>query len=185
MPSSNAAALGDVVHAHFGVDQGDRSRLARIVADEFGTAPLDLVIDDASHLLDPTIASFNLLFSRLRPGGLFVIEDWSWQHMRDEALAKALMADARAREKLRRRLETGDAAPRETPLSRLVLELVLTAGYDESVVADVTNVRRGWTVVRRGPADLDPETFDITQCYGSLGRALLAPRRRGPEAAGR
>jgi predicted O-methyltransferase YrrM len=175
-------ALGDRVRAYFGVDQGDRARLERIVTEEFGSAPLDLVIDDASHLLDPTSASFNLLFPRLRPGGLFVIEDWSWQHLRDDALAKALMADERTRKELARRLETGDTEPTETPMSRLVLELVLTAGYDESIVAEVTSVRRGWTVVRRGPADLDPETFDIAHCYGSLGRALLARRRDDPIA---
>ena len=38
--------------------------------------PLDLVIDDASHLYGPTMASFEVLFPRLRPGGLYVIEDW-------------------------------------------------------------------------------------------------------------
>jgi predicted O-methyltransferase YrrM len=166
--------LQDRVHPYFGVDQGDRSRLERIVADEFGSEPLDLVIDDASHLVDPTTASFNLLFPRLRPGGLFVIEDWSWQHYRDEAVAKALMADERLRVELSRRLESGDASPSETPLSRLVLELVLTAGYDERIVAEVTSLQRGWVVVRRGPAELDRETFDVSQCYGSLGRSLLA-----------
>jgi predicted methyltransferase len=35
---------------------------------------LDLVVDDTSHL-GPTRASFNTLFPRLRPGGVYVIED--------------------------------------------------------------------------------------------------------------
>lgn len=34
------------------------------------------MIDDASHLLTPSTATFNPLFPRLRPG-LSVIEDWS------------------------------------------------------------------------------------------------------------
>jgi predicted O-methyltransferase YrrM len=42
----------DVVHPHFGVDQSDRERLGRILDEEFGGEPIDLVIDDASHLPD-------------------------------------------------------------------------------------------------------------------------------------
>lgn len=42
------------------------------------TCSLDLVIDDASHLLTPSTATFNPLFPCPRPGGLHVIEDWSW-----------------------------------------------------------------------------------------------------------
>jgi hypothetical protein len=49
------------------------------VAHEF-SAPLDLVIDDASHIYGPTKASFQALFPLLRPGGLYLIEDWAWAH---------------------------------------------------------------------------------------------------------
>jgi cephalosporin hydroxylase len=58
------------VKAYYGVDQKDRDRLKAIVEDEFAGAQLDLVIDDASHRLDATRASFNTLFPRLRPGGM-------------------------------------------------------------------------------------------------------------------
>jgi predicted O-methyltransferase YrrM len=58
-------------------NQGDREALRAIVAAEFD-GPLDLVIDDASHLYPETKASFETLFPRLRPGGLYIIEDWSW-----------------------------------------------------------------------------------------------------------
>ena len=43
----------DVVHVFYGIDQADATALRGIVADEFADEPLDLVIDDASHLLDP------------------------------------------------------------------------------------------------------------------------------------
>ncbi len=66
------------VRIYHGVDQADRDTIRRLIADEFAGRPLDLVIDDASHLLTPSTATFNLLFPRLRPGGLYVIEDWSW-----------------------------------------------------------------------------------------------------------
>ncbi len=67
------------VRPYFGVDQADRATVAQIVLDEFGDEPLDLVIDDASHFRDETIASFETLFPRLRPGGQYVIEDWAWR----------------------------------------------------------------------------------------------------------
>ncbi len=69
----------DRVRPYFGVDQADRATVAQIVLDEFGDQPLDLVIDDASHLRDETIAAFETLFPHLRPGGEYVIEDWSWR----------------------------------------------------------------------------------------------------------
>lgn len=168
-----ARALRDNVRPYYGVDQTDRARIDDLITSEFGSEGLDLVIDDASHLLDETTASFNALFPRLRPGALFVLEDWSWQHFRDEVLEEKLRSDPVALEALTRRLEAGSAR-REDPLSRLVLELVLTAAYAEEIVAEVTSARRGWLVVRRGDAPLDPATFDISKCYGSLGRTLLS-----------
>jgi predicted O-methyltransferase YrrM len=170
-----AHALGETVRPYFGVDQADRARLEAILAGEFGTEPLDLVVDDASHLLDETTASFNVLFPRLRPGGVFVFEDWSWQHFHDDALARALAADETAAKEMMRRLLSGDVAPpSQKPLSRLVLELVLTAAYADHIVAEIVNLRRGWLMVRRGADPLDPLDFDIGRCYGSLGRSLFA-----------
>lgn len=53
-------------------DQGDPEFLARL-ADRIG--PLDIVVDDGSHLSDDVLTSFRVLFDRLSPGGLYVIED--------------------------------------------------------------------------------------------------------------
>ena len=82
--------LRERVLLHYGVDQADRERLASILDDEFGDEPLGLVIDDASHRLEETRASFETLFPRLRPGGLFVIEDWNAEHLLGRAIADAL-----------------------------------------------------------------------------------------------
>ena len=96
-------------------------------------------------------------------------------------MEKLLRTDERAREKFIRRMEADNASPQsEGPLSRLVLELVLTAAYAPSIVAEVLSLRRGWVVVRRGDASLDPDDFDITRCYGALGRKLLHERRAAP-----
>lgn len=69
--------LGSRIKTYWQTDQGDREGLRTICQDEFD-GPLDLVVDDASHLYAPTRASFETLFPLLRPGGLFIIEDWSW-----------------------------------------------------------------------------------------------------------
>jgi predicted O-methyltransferase YrrM len=72
--------VGGRVAVHLGVNQADHQRLARICADDFQGEPLDIVVDDASHFLQETRESFRALFPRLRPGGLYVIEDWAWAH---------------------------------------------------------------------------------------------------------
>ena len=69
--------LSDRLRTHYGLDQSDRARLSQMLDDEFGETPIDLIIDDASHLHDETVASFEVAFPRLRPGGEFVIEDWA------------------------------------------------------------------------------------------------------------
>jgi len=53
--------------------------LEHIVRNELANE-LDLVVDDASHTYEQTKASFEILFPLLRPGGIYVIEDWSWAH---------------------------------------------------------------------------------------------------------
>ena len=37
-------------------------------------------MDDASHTYEETKTSFEFLFPLLHPGGIYVIEDWSWAH---------------------------------------------------------------------------------------------------------
>lgn len=64
------------VTTHWGVAQDDPEALARLL--EQGLLPLDMVIDDASHMPGPSARSFEILFPRLQPGGLYVLEDWAW-----------------------------------------------------------------------------------------------------------
>ncbi len=120
-----------VVKPHWGVDQADVERVGGILDAEIGKTPIDLVIDDASHLLEPTRATFDAVFPRLRPGALYVIEDWSWAH------------------------GAFNAWPDVTPLTPLVFELIIAAAHAPDVVARV-DVDQEWTVVTRGPAELEP-----------------------------
>ena len=86
--------LAGRVEAHYSVDQGNRAQLAAIVDEAFGTDDLDLVFDDASHHPDLTRVSFDLLFPRVRPGGVFVIEDWRWPPLSVLILEQVLGLDA-------------------------------------------------------------------------------------------
>ena len=71
------AENGDHARLYYGTSQDDVARLRTIVDEDFG-GELDLVVDDASHLYELTKASFTTLFPLVRPGGLYIIEDWSW-----------------------------------------------------------------------------------------------------------
>lgn len=51
------------------------------VADEF--APFDFIIDDGSHLSPDVIATFILLWNRVRPGGYYIVEDLHVSYHRD------------------------------------------------------------------------------------------------------
>jgi predicted O-methyltransferase YrrM len=64
---------------HFATSQRDGEMLRQIVQGELADE-LDLVVDDASHAYEETKASFEFLFPLLSPGGVYVIEDWSWAH---------------------------------------------------------------------------------------------------------
>ena len=53
---------------------GDASD-AETLDDRLGTSSFDIIVDDGSHRSDHVIASFENCFHRLRPGGLYFVED--------------------------------------------------------------------------------------------------------------
>jgi cephalosporin hydroxylase len=188
--------LDGVVRPHYGVDQADRPRLEAIVAQDLGDDPIDLVIDDASHRYAETVASFEVLFPRLAPGGSYVIEDWTCDDTTAAAMARALAdPDSEVGAKLRAAFEdatdqfTSERMARVVPLSRLAAELVLARAVSGEAVADV-KVDEDWITVVRGPGTLDPSTFRLRDLvpdhFGLLAPVpedLLAVRP-APRAAG-
>lgn len=82
--------LTERVVLHYGVDQADRAHVSHLVTGAADGQALDLVIDDASHRYEPTVASFETLFPLLRPGGLYVIEDWNPEDWLVASLLNAL-----------------------------------------------------------------------------------------------
>ena len=57
-------------------DQTDAALLARLCA-ESAPLGLDIVIDDASHLRRASLASYRALFPFVKPGGFYIVEDWT------------------------------------------------------------------------------------------------------------
>lgn len=62
---------------HYATSQDEEHKVRTIIESDFrGT--LDLVVDDASHFYDQTKSTFKVAFPYVRPGGLYIIEDWQW-----------------------------------------------------------------------------------------------------------
>jgi SAM-dependent methyltransferase len=151
------------ITTYWGVDQADSERVRRIVGDEFA-APLDLVIDDASHMYRPTKASFEALFPCLRPGGLYIIEDWAWAHWKEFQTPNHPWIA-------------------EPALTRLIFELVAAAGSSTALIANIM-VFQGFAVIERGDieaASLDRFMLDkyiSNRPRASIARRLLRTSKR-------
>jgi predicted O-methyltransferase YrrM len=158
------------VHTRYSVDQADAATLRELVSEQFAGEALDVVIDDASHRLAPTRASFNVLFPLLRPGGVFVIEDWSGLHHLDAEYAVRAKTNAKLRAKLE---ELAYSDVNELPLTVLLFELLLASAYAPSLVAEVF-VTDNLAHVVRGPADISESEFDVSGLYSDTARLLMA-----------
>jgi predicted O-methyltransferase YrrM len=164
------------VITYYGVDQKDEPKLRHICAAEFADEGIDLIIDDASHYLQETLASFNCLFPRLRPGGLFVIEDWTWSlHLKELA-----------RPPLRAAVERAFAD--KEPMPALICYIILAAAGN---IIDGVCVDRHNTYVRRGSGRCGTH-FDVAEfnrfhdgsCLAFAPQAPVAPAGPGPRIVG-
>ncbi|WP_162924575.1 class I SAM-dependent methyltransferase [Rubrobacter indicoceani] len=66
------------IKTFYGLSQND-PELRKTLGEEFPEG-IDLVVDDASHHYEMSRATFHSCFPLVNPGGLYVIEDWSWSH---------------------------------------------------------------------------------------------------------
>jgi len=142
--------LADAVRLHLGVAQTERERMRAAIVDDFADAPVDAVIDDASHEYAPTKAAFETAFPFLRPGGVYIIEDWAWGHQ------QRWPREARA----------------DMPLmSPLLAELMLVCGHATGVI-DRMEVNERFAVVWRGPAEISRERFRLADHTIARGFAM-------------
>lgn len=143
--------VSEKVHLAYGVDQADSATITGVLEAAGVHGPvLDLVIDDASHLVDETRSSFDLLFPYLRPGGKYIIEDWSWAH-----------------------IGFGSHLLDEQPLTRVVFELTMALPSNPGLMSSI-EIDRDWAVITRGDSDIDPAGFTLSTLYNDRGRRLLA-----------
>jgi predicted O-methyltransferase YrrM len=157
--------LGDIVRPHYGIDQADKDALAKVLDDELGNESIELVIDDASHIYEATLASFEVIFPRLKEGGLFIIEDWAADHWSHKAIVAAIQHELAkggdTAQRLEAKLAELSARPPPAPLHRLAAELIQVARDRRDVVSNVS-VDRHWITVSRGPAALHSHNFRLS-----------------------
>lgn len=144
--------LEGTVRAHFGVAQEDVATVRRLVDEDMKGEPIDLVIDDASHMYAPTLASFECLFPLIRPGGAYIIEDWAWGH--DQKWP----------------VETW----REHPLlSPLIVEAMLACANLHRGIIDRIDIDKYYAVLWRGDTELPQDgSFRLKDHYLARGFAL-------------
>lgn len=163
----DARGLASVVRPFYGVNQADRERLSDIIDSVIPGQRLDLVIDDASHLYEETRSSFEVLYPRLRPGGLFIIEDWAADYAyakRIEATLSEPSSPTSAALELRLAEAVAEHPGGPTPLPRIGVELLQVCGGSEDVVSEL-KINKHWIALERGSAELDPSAFRLRDHY--------------------
>jgi cephalosporin hydroxylase len=72
--------LSHEITLRYSTSQDDEAKILEAIKTTFAGAPIDLVIDDASHQYLLSRRSFEILFPLVRAGGIYCIEDWPWAH---------------------------------------------------------------------------------------------------------
>lgn len=162
------------IEIHWGVDQSDRTVVPELLDRAFGDSPLDLIVDDASHLLTPSTATFEMLFPRLRPGGLFVLEDWSSEHLRELGFKRALENDVDGKLTEQFKAAVAEGYEPTAPMSVLICQLVVAAGRNPDWISEV-RATDGFCEVRRGPAEI-PRDTPLADYVGQLGQWIFDGR---------
>lgn len=137
-----AALVGAERIQMFRGSQGHESFL-RHVADTTAPDGFDVIIDDASHIGRLSKRTFTLLFDRhLKPGGLYVIEDWGTGYWADWPDGSAFKSQEPSRSRWRKFLARGKPN-REAVLSNHNYGMVgfIKELIDEQGAADLTRAR--------------------------------------------
>lgn len=147
-------SLQKQIKPYYGINQADSTAMSTILAKEFPRRDINLIVDDASHFLRETRASFNTCFPWLQPGGFYVIEDWRWAH----GMKETPMMGGKVNLDLAKKIFGN-----QPPMSLLGLQLVMACGTRPDVISRVS-FNFHFITVTRGPAPLD-ENFDIRNYY--------------------
>ena len=156
--------VGKKIKFHFSVSQSDERSVRKLIKSEFAKSPIDLIIDDASHQYAHTKRTFEIAFPHLRPGGVYVIEDWGWPHWKGY---NGFMG--------------------EPAMSMLIFELVMLCATSQEVVSDI-RIFPSFAFIRKSEAATDLLNFSIEKFYQKRGLSLgfqnpeqeMAARLRAP-----
>lgn len=148
------AGLNRKVRLHYGVSQADTAAVNRIIRKEFDEKPLDLIIDDASHLLGPSRVAFEETFPRLRPGGVYVLEDWGWAHWEGGTFQ-----------------EPSGQWNDQPALTTLVFELTMAMASNPRIISKIEIGSASWMFVTRGHGPV-PENFSLASVIRNRNRPL-------------
>jgi predicted O-methyltransferase YrrM len=160
------------IEIHWGVDQADRVVVPHLLDSAFGSQALDFIVDDASHMLSPSTATFEMLFPRLRPGGLYVLEDWSGDHLDERGIVTAIMNDVDGEILRRFQAAVMKNPTQKRPMSVLICQLVVASGRNPDWISEL-RIFGGFCEIRRGTAEIVPNT-PIADYIGSLGQRMFA-----------
>jgi cephalosporin hydroxylase len=147
------------VSVHYSTNQADHEKVSAILDSEFQQQAVDLVIDDASHMLDETRRAFNTIFPYMRPGGIYIIEDWAWAHqsINQTEHIEGMFTD-------------------KPPLTILGYELLLALASTEDVIKDI-RFDCNSIFIERGSAPVEKGEFAVESLFHPRGAALLPTQR--------
>jgi SAM-dependent methyltransferase len=144
--------VGSRIRLFYGISQADRTRVEAIVHAEFGATPIDVIIDDASHAYRASRRTFEIAFPLLRPGGVYVIEDWGWAHWPQSGLYRG-----------------------QTALSMLVMELLMACASRGDVISEI-RAFPAFAFVRKSPEAKPMTDFRLDRLYTKRGIELVGSR---------
>ena len=147
-----AQGLDERIRLHFEVSQGDAQAVREIVANEFDDM-LDVIIDDASHQYALSKQAFDATFPLLRPGGIYVLEDWGWAHWQGG-----------------RWQSPDDPWFGQPALTNLLFQLVMANASRPDVIARI-EVYPTFAVIVKGETPLSP-AFSLDRLIIARGRSL-------------
>jgi methyltransferase family protein len=156
--------LESAIQTFWGTDQADSEALRRIIHSEF-SGELDLVIDDASHIYKATKVSFETLFPFLRPGGLYIIEDWGWEYWESCYAPSYPLATERG-------------------LAKFLFELVGATASSSELISSM-NIFQGFVVIERGGLHLSARSEFQTETFISRRPPLSRLRARAARTLSR
>jgi hypothetical protein len=136
-------------------NQADESAIVALLR-ENDSNELDFVIDDASHFYKQSRRSFEVVFPRIKPGGIYCLEDWQWSFESQFQEKGAPLATQRA-------------------LVDLVHELLAVMASRPDLITKL-EVYPLIVLIERGPAAISG-TLELDKVMNRRARPTLSARR--------